>query len=164
MGVTGSGKTTIGRALAERLGAVFLDADPFHPPANVAKMSRGVPLTDEDRWPWLDALRSAAEDELREGRDVVLACSALKRVYRLRLFDGVPARVRIVYLDGDRETFRSRMGGREEHFMPHSLLQSQLDTLEPPADAIRVEVSKTVEAIVDAAAAALDGAADEGRD
>lgn len=127
MGVSGSGKTTLGRAWAERLGQPFFDADDYHPPANVDKMSRALPLTDADRLPWLDSLNRL----LRETPGAVLACSALKQSYRDRLGDGV-ADLCVAHLQVDRETLQQRMLARD-HFMPADLLHSQLDTLEPPS-------------------------------
>jgi gluconokinase len=149
MGVTGCGKTTVGRLLAERLGAVFAEGDAYHPPANVAKMSRGEPLTDEDRWPWLDALARDIGRWLDAGTSAVVGCSALKRAYRERLRAGRGG-VRLVHLTGDPERIRERMAARRGHYMPLSLLPSQLATLEPPgADegAIVVDVAGTPETI-----------------
>ena len=138
MGVTGSGKTTVGAALAQSLGWRFLDADDFHPEANVRKMAAGNPLTDDDRWPWLDRLR----DEMRSAReasvDLVLACSALKASYRARLAEA--GDVHFVFLEGTREAIAERLASRQHRYMPASLLASQLDTLEPPADALRIDV------------------------
>lgn len=129
MGVSGSGKTTFGVALAERLQLPFADADDFHPPANVTKMSAGIPLDDEDRWPWLDAIGRwlAARDA-----GGVASCSALKRSYRDRLRERAPE-VQFVHLHGSRDLIAERQSGRTGHFMPSSLLQSQFDTLEPLA-------------------------------
>ena len=124
MGVSASGKSSVGSALAARLGIPFVDADDLHPQANVDKMAAGIPLTDDDRWPWLDAGAS----RLAAG-PVVIACSALKRAYRDRLRTAVPATV-FVHLAGDRDVLEERIADREGHFMPASLLQSQLDTLE----------------------------------
>ena len=135
MGVSGAGKSTIGRLLAERLGWRFLDADEFHPPENVAKMRAGTPLTDEDRRPWLEKLNSM----LRKETDAVLACSALKRIYRDRLTGGL-AESKIVFLRGDIELIRSRMKQRQHKYMPASLLESQFATLEAPAGAIEVDI------------------------
>jgi gluconokinase len=149
MGVTGCGKTTVGRLLAERLGAVFAEGDAYHPPANVAKMSRGEPLTDEDRWPWLDALARDIGRWLDAGTSAVVGCSALKRAYRERLRAGRGG-VRLVHLTGDPELIQERMAARRGHYMPLSLLPSQLATLEPPgADegAIVVDVAGTPETI-----------------
>src|SRR5258708_3282081 len=132
MGVSGSGKTTVGAALAARLGVGFRDADEFHPAANVAKMSAGTPLTDEDRWPWLDAIGAALAEAGREGRGIVVGCSALKRIYRDRLRAAAHRPIVFVHLTGSRETLETRMLTRKGHFMPASLLASQLATLEPP--------------------------------
>lgn len=126
MGVSGSGKTTVGAALADALGMPFTDGDALHPAANVAKMSAGIPLTDEDRAPWLDAIGAV----LAAG-PVVVACSALKRAYRDRLRTAAPD-LQLVYLEADRDVLRDRMSQRT-HFMPPSLLDSQLATLEPPS-------------------------------
>jgi gluconokinase len=131
MGVSGSGKTTAGERLAQELGWPFRDADSFHPAANVAKMSAGTPLTDDDRWPWLGSI-AAWIDEGRASREPrVVSCSALKRAYRRVLLDGRPD-VRLVYLNGDIELIAARMGRRTGHFMPPTLLASQFDALEPP--------------------------------
>ncbi len=148
MGVSGSGKTVVGRALAARLGLPFHDADAYHPPANVAKMSRGEALADADRWPWLDALRDVVTGGLADG-GAVLACSALARRYRDRMGLGRPG-VRLVLLDGTRETIRARIEARRDHFMPASLLDSQLAALERPAPeerAIVVSIEEPPEAI-----------------
>ncbi|MCP3136236.1 gluconokinase [Pyxidicoccus xibeiensis] len=140
MGVSGAGKTTVGRALAEALGWRFVDADDLHPKANVEKMAAGVPLTDEDRWPWLAAIRQVMADALARGEDLVLANSALKKAYRDRLAVD-PERVRFVYLDAPREVLAHRLSQRQGHFMPPSLLDSQLATLEPPLHALIVDVT-----------------------
>ena len=153
MGVSGSGKTTLGRALAEELGWTFLDADDFHPPANVAKMAAGAALSDEDRWPWLDRLA----DELRtldgRGRHVVLACSALKQAYRDRLKRA--GELRWAYLRGDAATIEPRLAARRGHYMPASLLASQFATLEEPAEAIVIDIRKSIAAQVAQIAASL---------
>lgn len=129
MGVAGSGKSTLGAALAEALALPFLEGDAFHPPANVAKMAAGVPLTDEDRWPWLDALAAA----LREAEaGAVMTCSALRLVYRERLRAKADHTLSFVWLKLDRDTLAERMGARVGHYMPASLLDSQLATLEAP--------------------------------
>jgi gluconokinase len=140
MGVSGVGKTTIGTALAAALGWRFLDADDFHPAANVAKMSAGIALQDEDRWPWLDALNEKLRAAEGRGESVVLACSALKARYRDRLTAGL-AHYRIVYLHGAFELIESRLRARRHKYMPASLLESQFATLEPPADAVAVDVA-----------------------
>jgi gluconokinase len=134
MGVSASGKTTLGRAVAERLASRFIDADDLHPPSNREKMARGEPLDDHDRLPWLDAIRSEIDDALRrngEGVELVITCSALRRRYRERLRS--PAEpILLVYLEADRETLQKRLESRADHFFPRSLLDSQLQTLEPP--------------------------------
>lgn len=151
MGVSGSGKTTVGERLAAALGRRFADADDLHPQANVDKMARGIPLTDADREPWLDAVAA----ELATG-PVVMACSALRRAYRDRLRAGDPG-LRLVYLHGGRDLLAERMGHRD-HFMPVALLDSQLATLEEPGPdeaALSYDVVRPVEEIVADAAARL---------
>ena len=149
MGVCGCGKTTVGRMVAEALGWPFLDADDFHPEANVAKMRAGTALTDDDRWPWLDRLAAEMAAINARGAHAVLACSALKQSYRDRLARA--GDVRFFYLKGDRATIAPRLAARPGHYMPASLLDSQLATLEEPADAtvvdIRVPVAAQVAAI-----------------
>ena len=136
MGVAGVGKTTIGEALASALGARFIDADDYHPPENVAKMKAGIPLQDADRWPWLQRLNRA----LREEANAVLACSALKEAYRRRLGEGVTD-FKVVFLHATPELIRERMKMRQHRYMPPALLDSQLATLEPPTDAIAIDVA-----------------------
>lgn len=131
MGVSGSGKTTLGRALARELGAEFLEGDRFHPEANVAKMSRGEPLEDADRWPWLDRLAEELARIRQAGGTAVLACSALKRAYRDRLRRGAPE-LRLLFLKGDKALIRERLRARAQHFMPPGLLDSQFASLEEP--------------------------------
>jgi len=140
MGVSGSGKTTIGEKLAARLGWPFIEGDDYHPRENVAKMAAGIPLEDADRWPWLDRLN----ERLRTERDAVVTCSALKESYRRRLLSGIPD-ARLVYLDGSKTLIASRVAARKHRYMPASLLDSQFATLEPPAHAIRIDVSAPVE-------------------
>jgi gluconokinase len=152
MGVAGSGKSTIAESLAARLGWSYEDGDGFHPKSNVDKMSAGHPLTDEDRWPWLQAIADEIDRVIAAGRSVVIACSALKRAYRNVLVHK-RADIRIVYLDGSKDLIRSRLDARKGHFMPPTLLDSQFNTLEPPApdeQPIRVSIDASVEAIVDA--------------
>src|SRR5262245_1440164 len=148
MGVSGSGKTTIGKMLADQLGWTFVEADDFHPSANVEKMHRGTPLTDEDRRPWLAALRTRIDEACNRDENMVLACSALKHAYQDYLERDDPACVRYVYLQGSEELLRQRLARRKGHFMNPSLLHSQFETLEPPVDAIRVDVTPTPEVIV----------------
>lgn len=154
MGVSGSGKTTHGIALAAALGWDFADADDFHPPANIAKMRAATPLDDADRAPWLAALRAEIERRLAADRPLVLACSALKPAYRDALHAGHP-RARLVHLHGPRELLAARLADRPGHFMPAALLDSQLASLEPPTDAVRIDISMTTETQVAAARAAL---------
>jgi gluconokinase len=147
MGAMGSGKTTIGQRLAARLGWDFLDADDFHSPANVEKMRRGLPLTDADRAGWLRQLRARIRRYQRERRSAVLACSALRRAYREAL--GVDqVRVKTVYLKGSYALLRRRVEGRRHRYMNKSLLRSQLEALEEPADGLTVDVSGTPAEIV----------------
>jgi len=146
--VSGSGKSTIGRMLADALGAEFLEADSFHSPENVAKMASGVPLEDADRWPWLAAIGQAIAALREQGRAVVLACSALKESYRQRLFEQAGTPARVVFLDGGAELIAARMGGRSGHYMPPALLPSQLATLEPPLAAIRINIAQPPAAIL----------------
>jgi gluconokinase len=130
MGVSGSGKTTVAVGVAKRLGWTFAEGDDFHSPANIAKMSAGQPLTDEDRWPWLDRLATWIGEREAAGDNAVLTCSALKRSYRDRLADNHPS-VRFVHVTASRETIRRRLERRRGHYMPASLLDSQLAALEP---------------------------------
>ncbi|MGB8472754.1 MAG: gluconokinase [Candidatus Acidiferrum sp.] len=146
MGTTGSGKTTIGTLLAKRLGWEFADADDFHPPANVEKMKHGIPLTDADRWPWLQALHDKIVQSHAEGRNAVLACSALKRSYRDEL--RAASDVKFVYLKGTYELFSKRVLARKGHFAKQDLLASQFADLEEPADAITVDARETPEEMV----------------
>lgn len=140
MGVSGSGKTTVGKLLAERLGWQFRDGDDFHPPANVAKMRSGTPLTDEDRRPWLLAIQTFMRQFRADGQSAVVACSALKESYRDLLLRTEPW-VRFVHLHGSRDLIAQRMQARAGHFMPPALLDSQLATLEPPMDCLSVDIS-----------------------
>jgi len=147
MGVSGSGKTSVGKSLAEHLGWDFYDADDFHPPANVEKMSNRMPLDDSDRVPWLASLHNLISSSLIHNKPGVLACSALKESYRQRLLEG-NAGVQIVYLKGSYELILSRMTRRKNHYMKADMLKSQFDALEEPADAITVDISLPVEKIV----------------
>lgn len=140
MGVSGSGKTTIGTRLAEALHWTFADADDFHPAANVDKMRRGIPLTEEDRRPWLSALRSQIGEWLEQDRSIVLACSALKAWYRRELLID-PSRVRLVYLKGPYSLIEKRLARRRGHFMRRELLASQYAALEEPAEALVVDAA-----------------------
>jgi gluconokinase len=157
MGVCGCGKSTVGEALAKSLQWPFLDADDFHPAANVAKMSAGLPLTDEDRVPWLDRIADEARALLARGGHAVLACSALKQAYRDRLARA--GDVRFVHLVGDYDTIASRLAARQHRYMPATLLASQFATLEPPADALDIDLREPVDAQVAAIRAAYGLAA-----
>ncbi len=149
MGVSGSGKSLIGGLLAAQLGGIFEDGDDFHPPANKAKMSTGTPLSDDDRWPWYATLRQRIEAMRHLTPIYVLACSALKPIYRekLRAHDSGTT-LRFVLLDGTHDLIAARLTARKGHFMPPSLLESQLATLEPTPDLIRVSIDQTPEQIV----------------
>jgi gluconokinase len=133
MGVSGAGKTTIAGLLAKRLGFEFRDGDWFHPPENVEKMKAGVPLTDDDRWPWLEAISTYIREAHSTGRHVIVACSALRRIYRDVLVGDRGSAVRLVFLKGEKDLVSRRIGSRQEHFMPPALLDSQFATLEEPA-------------------------------
>jgi gluconokinase len=151
MGVSGSGKSTIGEKLAQRLGWSYEDADRFHPASNVAKMSAGQPLTDEDRRPWLQAIANEIDRVCKAGEHGVIACSALKRPYRDVLVHGRKD-VRIIYLRGTRDLIASRLALRKGHFMPPGLLASQFGTLEPPdasENPVTVSIDAPIEIIVD---------------
>ena len=151
MGVSGSGKSTVAAQLARRLGWELAEADRFHSPANIAKMTSGVPLDDADRWPWLDSIAAWIDDQRRANRRCVVACSALKRAYRERLSGG-HRDVRFVYLRGDYDTIAARLAGRTGHYMPASLLRSQFDTLEEPRadeNVLVVSIGKTPDEIVE---------------
>lgn len=139
MGVSGCGKSTIAKMLADQLGWSFYDADDFHPPANIEKMKSGIPLTDADRLPWLERLSFLLRKEVVIGNHPVLACSALRQSYRDILLAGLPG-FQIVYLKGDRELIASRMNSRPGHFMPATLLDSQFTTLEEPSGSNVLEV------------------------
>jgi len=147
MGVSGSGKTAVGRVLAGMLGWPFVEGDDFHPAANVAKMRAGTPLDDDDRRPWLAALRGRVDRACAAEEDIVLACSALKHAYQEYLGRHDPGCVRYVYLHGPEELIRRRLAARTGHFMNPALLHSQFEALEPPADAVRVEVTAPPEEI-----------------
>jgi gluconokinase len=159
MGVSGAGKSTIGALLAERLGVDFADADAFHPPANIAKMSAGQPLSDADRWPWLDAIGTWLVERSAQGG--VVTCSALKRAYRDRLRAACPT-LRLLHLAGDAALIGARQAARADHFMPPSLMASQFATLEPPAPeegCITLSVAPPPAEVVAAALAAIAAAA-----
>ena len=185
MGVCGSGKTVVGERLAERLGLPFFDADDFHSPENKSKMSRGIPLTDEDRLPWLSSLKALLGEHDARGEGLVLACSALREKFRVDLRSAAPARppapvaepalagrdlgaggapgVTFVYLKGDRSVIAPRMAARKGHYMNPALLDSQYEALEEPADAITVDVDAEPDVIVENVMAALRAAEQQDR-
>jgi gluconokinase len=146
MGTTGAGKTTVGKLLAGQLKWEFADADNFHPPANIEKMSHGIPLTDADRAPWLAAMRKAILEWIAAGKNVVLACSALKRAYRDELLAG--PEVRIIYLKGTYALFAERIRHRHGHFAGEGILAGQFADLEEPTDAITIDAAQSPEEIV----------------
>ena len=150
MGVSGAGKSRIGEMLAERLSCSYTDGDAFHSAANKEKMHHGIPLTDDDRWPWLRTIRAAIEEKQRAGETAVFTCSSLKRSYR-DVLRGTDTDVRFVYLKGSFEVLQERLKSRTGHFFDPSLLKSQLDTLEEPGpdEAIEVSIELTPEQIVD---------------
>ncbi|HEY7495514.1 MAG TPA: gluconokinase [Candidatus Tectomicrobia bacterium] len=147
MGVAGSGKTTVGRLLARALGWRFYEGDDFHPPANVDKMQRGMPLTDDDRWPWLQALKEVIAACLAQGTSAVMACSALKQTYRDYLIN-CRDEVKPVYLKGSYDLLSQRLAQRQGHFMPRELLASQFATLEEPRQGLIVDVDNAPETLV----------------
>ena len=159
MGVSGCGKTSVAEGLAATLSAAFIEGDSLHPAANVEKMSKGIALDDADRWPWLDIIGHALSDALAKDESVVVSCSALKKAYRDRLRAAVGGSLSFVYLRGSRDLLLARMTARRNHFMPASLLDSQLATLEDPtgeAGVVTVDIDASIDRIV---AAALQGLA-----
>ncbi|WP_191060144.1 gluconokinase [Geminicoccus harenae] len=164
MGVTSSGKTTVAEAIAEKYGWPFQEGDALHPEANVAKMSKGIPLTDEDRWPWLDKVAAWIDARLAAGESGVITCSMLKRIYRDKVI-GDRERVRILFLNGEKSVIAERMAKRKGHYMPTSLLDSQIETLEPPGSDERpllVDIGLDIEHMVDQALRLVDAARREG--
>jgi len=147
MGVSGCGKSSVGKALAENLGWDFYDADDFHPPANVAKMASGIPLDDSDRAPWLDSLHNLISSSLKADSPGVLACSALKERYRQQLTGNDDA-VQIVHLKGSYDLIWSRMEIRTDHYMKPHMLKSQFETLEEPTNALTIDISMSLDEIV----------------
>jgi gluconokinase len=158
MGVSGSGKTSVGEAIAARLSLPFVEGDALHPAANVEKMSHGIPLVDEDRMPWLDIIAARIAEAAGRGQGIVVSCSALKRIYRDRLRATAGGPLRFVYLEGSRALLSERLGARKGHFMPASLLQSQLEALEVPTGepgVVTVGINDDVDGIAAAAVSAL---------
>ena len=147
MGVSGSGKTTVGKAISSKLGWDFYDADDFHPQENITKMDTGMPLNDSDRAPWLASLHDLIESCLTKSRPGVLACSALKECYRQKLLEGNDG-VQLIYLKGSYDLIWSRMSMRKDHYMKPEMLQSQFEALEEPSDALTVDISLSVDEIV----------------
>lgn len=150
MGVSGSGKTAVGQALAQRLKCPFFDGDDIHPPENVAKMARGIPLDDGDRRPWLKALHDLIDGQMSQNKQAVLACSALKKEYR-RIFSGGNPGLVFVFLKGDYDLIWRRLSAREDHYMKAGLLQSQFDELEEPSpeEAFSVDINRPPNEIID---------------
>jgi len=159
MGVSGCGKTVVGEQLAQRLGVRFVDADDLHPPENKAKMSAKIPLTDDDRRPWLERLRREVIDATPPGATTVLACSALKRAYRQVLMDGAPG-VKLMHLHGSPALIAERLAARKGHFMPPDLLRSQFAALEAPdaAEGVTVSIAGSVPEVVERCLTALQNA------
>ena len=147
MGVAGCGKTSVGKFLSQSLGWDFYDADHFHPPENITKMANGTPLTDSDRAPWLASLHDLISSKLKQNKPCVLACSALKESYRQQLLDGNNG-VQIVYLKGSYDLIWSRISARSDHYMKPGMLQSQFDALEEPTNALTIDISNSVDDIV----------------
>ncbi|QSY95070.1 gluconokinase [Rhizobium bangladeshense] len=150
MGVSGCGKSSVGEKLAEALRLDFLEGDALHPASNVEKMSKGIPLTDEDRMPWLDLIGKRMQASLKNGEGIIVSCSALKRIYRDRLRAAAGGNLFFVYLEGSKALLTTRMGERRGHFMPLSLLESQLATLEVPTGepgVVTVDIDDTVDGI-----------------
>jgi gluconokinase len=159
MGVSGAGKTVVGRRLAEALGADFIDGDDLHTDAARAKMASGHPLTDDDRWPWLDRIAAALREGVSRGVTTIVACSALRCVYRERLRAGTGG-LRFIYLKADRDLMRARVAGRRDHYMPASLVDSQFATLEPPdgePDVVVMPADAELDAAIPKLAAELTG-------
>lgn len=156
MGVSGCGKSTVGEALAARLGLAYRDGDDLHPAANVEKMRAGQPLGDADRWPWLDRVATVLKDEA----PVIIGCSALRRSYRDRIRSGAGGPVRFVHLSGQRDLIAARMAARAGHYMPLSLLDSQFATLEPPGpdEALTVDIDQPLPTLIDSILRSLEGA------
>ena len=145
MGVSGSGKSTVGKLLADRIGGFFIDGDDLHPAANIKKMKHGIPLEDADRWPWLDYIVQSVQERMKD-QSVVVACSALKKSYRVRL-SSIP--YHLVYLEGQKDKIKSRLHRRNGHFMPTNLIDSQFVDLEAPKDAVVAQVAWPLEILVE---------------
>jgi gluconokinase len=151
MGVTSCGKTSVGEGLAAELNCPFIEGDKLHPASNIAKMSAGTPLTDDDRWPWLEIIGKAMKAECDKGKGVVASCSALKKVYRQKLAEAAETPVTFIFLHGSRELLAARMADRKGHFMPTSLLDSQLKTIEipgPEENALHLDVALSLDELI----------------
>lgn len=155
MGVSGTGKSTIGKLLSQKLAIPFFDGDDFHPEANIKKMQSGLPLNDEDRYDWLVSLNKLSKEHKQQG--AVIACSALKSAYRDILNQDMGGHLTFVYLQGSFELIKSRMEKRDSHFMPIDLLKSQFDTLEPPDEAITISIEQSPDSIIDSILRQLNG-------
>lgn len=151
MGVSGSGKSTVAAQVAGRIGAIYVDGDDLHPPENVAKMRSGTPLTNSDRWPWLDRVARELVDKRAQQQGIIVACSALKRAYRDRLREGTGGNVRFIFLDASFEVIDARLAKQIHHFMPEALLRSQFATLQRPSadeiDVVTVQVDQSPEQV-----------------
>ena len=159
MGVSGCGKSSVGEALAAHFGVPYIEGDAMHPPANIAKMSAGTPLNDDDRWPWLDALSARLKAETAQNGGAVASCSSLKKIYRDRLQAGSGPETRFIFLDCSRNTLERNQSARKGHFMPQSLLDSQLATLEPPYDearAVIIDGNQPFDAVIQSIVAKLE--------
>lgn len=159
MGVSGCGKSSVGEALAARFAVPYIEGDAMHPPANIAKMSAGTPLNDDDRWPWLDALAARLKAEAAQNGGAIASCSSLKKIYRDRLQAGSGPQSRFIFLDCSRKTLERNQSERIGHFMPPSLLDSQLATLEPPYDeprAIVIDGNQPFDAVIESIVAKLE--------
>lgn len=158
MGVSGCGKTSVGEGLAARFQLPFMEGDELHPAANVAKMASGIPLSDKDRWPWLAIIGAEIRQSIDAGQGIIVSCSALKKIYRERLRETAGGRLVFVFLEGSHALLAKRMEARKGHFMPASLLESQLQTLENPSGelgVVTVHIDGGVDGIVNSAAHAL---------
>ncbi|NZD65674.1 gluconokinase [Rhizobium sp. WYCCWR 11290] len=167
MGVSGCGKSSVGERIASENGMLFLEGDQLHPAGNVEKMARGIPLTDDDRLPWLDRIGEEIKTAQKASHGLVISCSALKRSYRDRLRQAAGGRLAFVFLEGSRDLLLSRMQARQGHFMPATLLDSQLQTLEPPAgeaNVVTVAIDNALDDIVALACKRLSGMAVKGGD
>ncbi len=153
MGVSGSGKTTVGELLSQKTGWSFYDADSFHPEENIDKMKAGIPLTDNDRWPWLDNMNNFAKEKIKT-RPVILSCSALKQIYRQRLTQNIEDNCTWIFLKGSYELILQRMQQRQ-HYMPPALLQSQFEILEEPGNTLTIDIANTTETIIQQILAAI---------